>query len=209
MPMGLIVILPYTQFNSGRWEVQCASVDPLSDLTGANWKYGVHLHVLLRESEGDDWELDWSPPVMAPSRVRAMPQTAPTTAPTETAEIQPAPSDPPDHSAPDSSTPDSSTPDNRVIDAFLEDLTQPDAPVTPELGDVAIGMITPPSTDPSLTHPGLAAPLIWSVQLDRDSFIASRDEVITISGYLIGSAADSLACGTCIALRLPPKLISA
>jgi hypothetical protein len=182
---GLIVILPYTQFNAGLWEVQCASVDPMSDLTGNSWKYGVQLHVLLRESEGEDWELDWTP-----AEVRSLITSTPTASAVPPVVVAAAvtPLDTPTNEAPDSSALDSS-----AIDAFLEDLSQPNTLVTPELGDIAIGASPPPEQDPSQSPAGLSAPLSWSVHLDRDAFMASRDEVITISGYLVAIASDPVS----------------
>ncbi len=153
---GLMVILPYTQFGPGQWEVQCASVDPLSDLTGEGWQYSVQLHVLLREADSEDWDLDWSPVSDVPSPGAILP-------------------------APESSAPIATDTD---LDAFLEDLASSKATESsaPELGDVAIGEIAASSPDPSA--PTLSLPLLWSVHLDQDSFIVRRDEAITISGYL-------------------------
>lgn len=158
---GLMVILPYTQFGPGRWEVQCASVDPLSDLTGEGWRYSVQLHVLLREADGEDWDLDWSPMSDVPSDIespgvisaRGQGSSDPVAADTD-------------------------------LDAFLDDLVSPDATESPapELGAVEIGAIAASSS--SLPAPTLSLPLLWSVHLDQDSFIVRRDEVLTISGYL-------------------------
>lgn len=153
---GLMVILPYTQFGPGQWEVQCASVDPLSDLTGEGWQYSVQLHVLLREADSEDWDLDWSPVSDVPSPGAILP-------------------------APESSPPTTTDTD---LDAFLEDLAASNATESsaPELGDVAIGEIA--ASSPSPSAPTLSLPLLWSVHLDQDSFIVRRDEAITISGYL-------------------------
>ncbi len=158
---GLMVILPYTQFGPGRWEVQCASVDPLSDLTGEGWRYSVQLHVLLRETDGEDWDLDWSPMSDVPSDIES----------------------PGVISARGQGSSDAVAADTD-LDAFLDDLASPDATESPapELGAVEIGAIAASSS--SLPAPTLSLPLLWSVHLDQDSFIVRRDEVITISGYL-------------------------
>ncbi len=203
---GLIVILPYTQFNPGIWDIQCASVDPLSDLTGENWSYTVQLHALFRESETDDW--DWSPSAQSASLPPASLTEAPMGGdPWETSEMVDsgvaaglddggaqgggAQGGGAQGGGAQGDRPAASV----AIDAFLEDLSQPNAASQPELGDVAIGVAVdlsvaspaPPSdaAAPPATRVGLAAPLLWSVQLDRDAFVTSRDQVITVSGCLV------------------------
>jgi hypothetical protein len=222
---GLIVILPYTQFGPGVWTIQCASADPLAELMSASWQYNVQLHVLLRESEVEDWELDWSPRPHSIAVV-AGPVDPAATRPTE-------PLGPVVPAAERMVEPATGEAD-RAIDAFLEDLiqSQSTSPISPELTDMAIGTprtqaaptvvesgsiesgtgdvgtgesvavdtvpIDAAETDAAsaaISTPLPHQPLAWSVVLDRSAFIVNREQGITISGYLVATPVEPSGAG--------------
>jgi hypothetical protein len=58
-PEGLIVVIPFTRLQPGRWELRCTS-DLMADMIGESWEYAVQLQVLYNDPEvADDWEPDW------------------------------------------------------------------------------------------------------------------------------------------------------
>jgi hypothetical protein len=58
-PEGLIVVIPFTRLQPGRWELRCTS-DLMADMIGEGWEHAVQLQVLYNDPEGaDDWEPDW------------------------------------------------------------------------------------------------------------------------------------------------------
>jgi hypothetical protein len=58
-PMGLVVVIPFTQMQPGTWELACVPNDLMSDLLGHQGQYSVQLHVLPKEDDGGgDWDLD-------------------------------------------------------------------------------------------------------------------------------------------------------
>ncbi|NJN01817.1 MAG: hypothetical protein HC873_14345 [Leptolyngbyaceae cyanobacterium SL_1_1] len=59
---GLMVVMPFTQLHPGTWEIRCLGGDPLDDLMGDSWQYGVQFQVSPQSSdETDDWDANWSP----------------------------------------------------------------------------------------------------------------------------------------------------
>ncbi|NJL58065.1 hypothetical protein HC928_25315 [bacterium] len=58
-PEGLLVVIPFTRLQPGRWELRCTS-DLMADMIGESWEYAVQLQVLYNDPETvDDWEPDW------------------------------------------------------------------------------------------------------------------------------------------------------
>jgi hypothetical protein len=58
-PEGLLVVIPFTRLQPGRWELRCTS-DLMADMIGESWEYAVQLQVLYNDPEMvDDWEPDW------------------------------------------------------------------------------------------------------------------------------------------------------
>lgn len=58
-PEGLIVVIPFTRLQPGRWELRCTS-DLMADMIGEGWEHAVQLQVLYNDPEvADDWEPDW------------------------------------------------------------------------------------------------------------------------------------------------------
>ncbi|MBD2058716.1 hypothetical protein H6F88_22405 [Oculatella sp. FACHB-28] len=55
---GLLVVIPFTRLQPGRWELRCTS-DLMADMIGESWEYAVQLQVLYNDPEVDDWEPDW------------------------------------------------------------------------------------------------------------------------------------------------------
>jgi hypothetical protein len=51
---GLMVVMPYTTLNPGRWEFHCTSI---SDAKSERWKYGIQIQVLKHEA--GDYEPEW------------------------------------------------------------------------------------------------------------------------------------------------------
>ncbi len=67
-PMGLVVVIPFTQMQPGTWELACVPNDLMSDLMGHQGQYSVQLHVLPKESDvAGEWEPDWSQPATIPT----------------------------------------------------------------------------------------------------------------------------------------------
>jgi hypothetical protein len=58
-PDGLIVVIPFTRLQPGRWELRCTS-DLMADMMGESWEYAVQLQVIYSDPDiVDDWEPDW------------------------------------------------------------------------------------------------------------------------------------------------------
>lgn len=72
-PMGLLVVIPFTQMQPGIWELACVPNDLMSDLLGHQGHYSVQLHVLPKESDvAGEWEPDWSQPNAAVSSTESI-----------------------------------------------------------------------------------------------------------------------------------------
>ncbi len=86
-PMGLVVVIPFTQMQPGIWELACVPNDLMSDLLGHQGQYSVQLHVLPKESDvAGEWEPDWSQPAIpslsvVPTAVPAVVPSVPSVTP--------------------------------------------------------------------------------------------------------------------------------
>ncbi len=57
-PDGLVVVIPFTRFHPGVWELRCTG-DLMSDMIGEGWRYAVRLQVLFHDSDQlGDWDVD-------------------------------------------------------------------------------------------------------------------------------------------------------
>jgi len=57
-PDGLVVVIPFTRFHPGVWELRCTG-DLMSDMIGEGWRYAVRLQVLCHDSDQlGDWDVD-------------------------------------------------------------------------------------------------------------------------------------------------------
>ena len=74
---GLMVVIPFTHLEPGRWELSCSPTDLMTDLMTGAQPYAIKLQVVAREPE-DDWEPDWTAP-----HVSSEHDTAPYTATSE------------------------------------------------------------------------------------------------------------------------------
>jgi hypothetical protein len=75
-PMGLVVVIPFTQMQPGTWELACVPNDLMSDLMGHQGQYSVQLHVLPKESDvAGEWEPDWSQPPTASTPALTPPES--------------------------------------------------------------------------------------------------------------------------------------
>lgn len=76
-PDGLVVVIPFTRFHPGVWELRCTG-DLMSDMIGEGWRYAVRLQVLCHDSDQlGDWDVD-DPESSAPEAAEAAVEPAAT-----------------------------------------------------------------------------------------------------------------------------------
>ena len=180
---GLMAVLPFTQLTAGHWLVQCQGAE------GADWAYGVGLHVLPLTVDPENWAPDWDLPDLAQA-LPEMPALAHLRSDpaAQIVEESPAPTDPLSAHAAASGpaaaiapTPDSGDPipPSSSIEAVAPPaaVSSPAAPVAPEAA--------PPNTPspPAMATAELTA-LPLRLRLDQQAIVARQGVPVVLQGQV-------------------------
>ncbi|MBD2019087.1 hypothetical protein H6F43_02665 [Leptolyngbya sp. FACHB-36] len=199
---GLMVVIPFTRLEAGIWELQCSSIDPMSDLLGSAWRHSLQLYVQPCESEVDDWEPDWSPVVEpvyepeSPTPLAASSDPVASVAPIEATPVLTAPlAETPEPEAPEPELEEAPEPEPEpVLDPSIAQLIQ----LTEELSDQLVDdlfreldqvtdQVTDLGSDASIDVPPTSVALVptaFAIQLEREALMARAGQDLILAGQI-------------------------
>jgi hypothetical protein len=189
---GLVVVLPFTQLQSGIWELRCAS-DVMADMMGEGWQHTVQLFVQPHGSvlDDDDWvtalEAELNEETVAAADVLSepevsMPPATPTPAPMAPTEGE----DREIEAEPEIGEPEIASPVAEAGDSSGH-LTTEEAPASASAGAAEEAFDTSDETHrpPPDQPPTVPADLAIYIHLDQDSYTNTPEHPLILTGTLV------------------------